>query len=157
MIERLGIGRLAIFFTAVWLILNAGGHFSIAGFPKFYSSNCFGLIGCNRDFSGPDAYVHFLSGVAAVFIVVWFMSRYSDILHHPTGRTVLVAILVSAAMSVVWELFEFGADWFRIEILDMDLWGMDRIAQPSLIDTIGDFVYALVGSAISSLAILRRW
>ena len=64
-----------------------------------------------------------------------------------------------ALVSVLWEIFEFSYDSFRIYVLHHDLLQpVNHLTQPSNADTMGDLIFGLVGASVvlALLKILNR-
>lgn len=128
-----------------WLALFAVLEFLGDLWPGYIANHyCLPLLGCNLGFFGYEGFMHFVSGVCVALGLVWAHER--SYLPAPTARTMA---LWSAGIALAWELCEWIYDLVRIYALHMDLLNPNRLAQPNFIDTAGDVVLALAGTALA--------
>ena len=117
---------------------------------------CYKYLGCTTGFAGYDAVEHFLFGIAAVFILIWFFEKFSkySLLFAERSKSILMIVALIMFVSGLWEFFEFSFDVVRVDILHQALinWKLhiNLLSQPTNTDTMGDLFFAFTGSTISS-------
>src|SRR3989344_7735721 len=90
-----------------------------------------------------DIPMHFLGGIAIAYTIILFLRYFSEEGFIGINRKflhVLLIISLVALVAVLWEFYEFLMFYF-----------FGIIMQPSLNDTIGDFLYGLLGGLVGAL------
>jgi len=88
-----------------------------------------------------DLALHFFSSVGITlisFISIFVLFKETDLKTTPIFTSTL-AVSLSLAVAVLWEIYEFMVDYFFV---------LARPAQPSNQDTVTDLMVALVGSVL---------
>ncbi len=146
--------------TVVWLIACIFGE----GLGGSLGANdkCYPYLGCTSGFFGYDAIEHFLFGVAAVLVLVWFFRAYPrfSLFSDIRWKDVLTLVALIALVSVFWELFECAHDLFRVDVLHQSLFNLqlhiNQLDQPSNLDTMGDLSFAILGSFLSATFTVKK-
>ncbi len=144
-----------------WFIASAAAFslFQFVGGDLFDLSknyNCFKYLGCNVGFFGYDVIVHFFGGLMEAMFLVWLMEKYPkfNILSKSFLKNAIIIIAVCVLIGVVWEMYEFGYDHFRMDVLHEDIVQKNQLLQPTNSDTMGDLTFGLLGAA-SALALIK--
>jgi hypothetical protein len=140
----------AIIATSIFLLVCIFGE----GMGGSFGSNpsCYKYLGCTTGFFGYDAIEHFLFGIAAVGILVWFFMKFPkySLLHTERWKNILTVVALIILVSVIWEFIECAHDYFRIEVLHQLLINfrlhINSLDQPTNLDTMGDLFFSLFGS-----------
>ncbi len=84
------------------------------------------------------------------------MHRYPqyNVLHTKIWKSALTVFALVALITLAWELYEFFLDYFDMFVIHTNASYFDTLAQPSLIDTMGDATFELLG-ALVGLVLLR--
>lgn len=146
---------LASILSAIFLVTCMFGE----GLSGSWGSNnsCLPYVGCSDGFFGYDAIEHFLFGVAIIWVLIWIFERFPKLsLKQPVRwKNVFTLISTVALISVFWEFGECAHDYFRLDVLHQPLLNLklhiNHLDQPSNLDTMGDFAFALFGAFISVL------
>ncbi|MDB5225744.1 MAG: hypothetical protein JWL87_696 [Candidatus Adlerbacteria bacterium] len=113
-------------------------------YPGFIDNDfCFALLGCNVGIVGYDGLLHFISGICVGFGIL--LAHKKGYLKKSGARAFF---LWSLGIALAWELLEWSYDLVRIYIFHMDLFTMNKLTQPNGIDTLGDIILALLGTAM---------
>ena len=140
--------------SIIWVLLTIFGEF-VFGWAG--NTACSKYLGCTTGFLGYDAFEHFFFGVLGACTIMWISEHFPtySIVHSKKWKTILVVVATIALISVLWEILECTHDYFRINILHEHLlsfrFHVDRLDQPSNLDTMGDLTFSLVGSIIGFL------
>lgn len=127
------------------------------GILEAFGSNnsCYKYIGCVDGFGGYDAIEHFLFGIAIIFILIWIFQKFPkfSVMQDNVWKNIFILISIVSLISVLWEFTECSYDFFRLEILHQPLFNLklkiNYLAQPSNLDTMGDFTFSLLGSLLT--------
>jgi len=146
----------AVLFTFIYLTLSLLGELTI---NLGYNSSCSKYIGCNSGFFGFDAFEHYFFGASLGFFVIWLgQKRRFSLFFKELWKTIIVLIAVTALVSVFWEILEFLHDLIRVHIMNEHLidfkLNLNLLDQPNNIDTMGDLIFALLGTGSAILAAL---
>lgn len=137
-------------FTAVAF---AGVQFGMGDILGLLSNSmCFPYLGCNVGFFGFDALIHFVGGAFLTTLILWLGERYKkfDLLQDNFWKTVLILLALIAFFGVVWEIWEFAIDHFRMLVLHENLlYPVNRLNQPTNGDTIGDLTFNFLGALVA--------
>ena len=118
------------------------------------NQTCLKYFGCSIGFFGYDAFEHFLFGISATFILIWFFQRFPtySLLNTKRWKNILIIIILVMFISVIWEFTELIHDIFRSDFLNQILLNqklhINLLDQPNNIDTMGDLFFSLFGSTI---------
>lgn len=141
----------ALFTTVLWAAVYAVGHMG-HGFEEVLIANdwCFQMLGCNVGFFGYDGLTHFLSGIMAVFLMLWLSEKYPRLNVFPDGRLkkALAIVAFMALISFLWEFLEYAADFFQLYVYHIPA---DLLWQSSNPDTMGDIGLSLGGATLAIL------
>ena len=90
-----------------------------------------------------DNPLHIAGGIWVAAFTLWFLERYQDGLFLKHGKLVpfLFVLGMASLVGISWELFEFFYDQTVGGFL-----GGELISQPSIVDTMKDFVNNLSGA-----------
>ena len=119
------------------------------------NQTCLKYLGCSVGFFGYDAIEHFLFGISAAFILVWFFQKFPkySLLNTKHWKNVLTIVVLIVFISVIWEFIEFIHDIFRSDFLNQILLNqklhINLLDQPNNTDTMGDLFFSLCGSLLS--------
>lgn len=143
----------AVLGTGVFLLVCAFGE----GLISTYGSNaiCNRYLGCNAGFFGFDLVEHFLFGVCAIWVLVWFFKKFPEYSLFTSTRWKNIVILLAFVVfvSVLWEIVECVYDVFRFDILWQPLLNfkidLHILAQPTNLDTMGDLSSGAIGALVA--------
>lgn len=143
-------GFVAVSFTAYVLGEFVGGHI----LENLMSNQaCYPYLGCNVDFGGYDAIVHFFIGVMKVAIILWLVKEYPkwNIFRGSFFENLVVFIALLALLGVVWEMMEFVYDAVGVHSFHLSQANPNQLAQASNADTMGDMFFDLLGGTLAVL------
>ncbi len=135
----------------IWLYL------SICGEVVYHWTNsgvCSPILGCGSGFFGYDAFQHLFSGILIAFTIIWLCIRFPkySVLHSKRWKTALTVIAFAALVAVLWEIAECAHDMYRLDILHENIlnikFHINRLDQPTNLDTMGDLCFNIIGSIV---------
>lgn len=147
-------GIFALSFSAIFLLSCLFGkgvlqHWGTDGLA------CYPYVGCSDGFFGYDALEHFLFGISIVWVLIWIFQRFPklSLIESVPWKNIVIMLALVALISLMWEFSECIHDYFRLNILHQTLVDVNlhinKMDQPTNIDTMGDFFFAMLGSIIS--------
>jgi hypothetical protein len=142
------LGMWLIVAILVWVAVQfVGGDL----FGLMQNNLCFAVFGCNAGFFGYDAFVHLLAGAMFALFIVWIGEAYPrlKVVSENFWKSALIIISICALIETGWEIWEFGIDHFRMDVLRENLTNPNILWQPSNSDTMGDETFNLAGSVIA--------
>ncbi len=119
------------------------------------SGRCFALLGCNAGFFGYDAFVHFVAGITLALLIIWLGKVYPGlrVISANFWKSVIIVIALCALIETGWEVFEFGVDHVRMDILHQNLVSANQLLQTNNSDTMGDETFNLIGGVVAIIMI----
>lgn len=138
-------------------IFLVGALFSDLGPHLIANDKCYALLGCNADFFGYDAVLHFVSGVMTASLIIWLMKKYPEVnlFHEQFWKNVFIVVAIAALVAVSWEIVEYSHDQFRMAVLHQNLTSPNRQDQPSNSDTMGDMTFSILATGLTARALKR--
>ena len=144
----------------MWVIVSAfifiivqfvGGD--VFGFSR--NGRCFALLGCNAGFFGYDAFVHFVAGIMLALFIMWLGKAYPGlkVISANFWKSIIIVIALCALIETGWEIFEFGVDHVRMDILHQNLVSANQLLQTNNSDTMGDETFNLIGGVVAIIMI----
>ena len=88
-----------------------------------------------------DKPMHFLGGVLAVSLLLYFFEKRPDLFSLPENKSVSLIIIVSfaALIGLLWEFYEYSVEYYFFRLSGVTVLDM------ALGDTLGDLFFDLLG------------
>lgn len=136
--------------TVIFLIVCLLGEGILQGWAS--NTKCYKYLGCTNGFFGYDAIEHFLFGIVTVWTWIWIFKKFPQfsLMQNKIWKNILLLIALTVFISLLWEFVECIYDIVRVEILNVPSFNfklhISLLAQPSNLDTMGDFAFCLLGA-----------